>query len=180
MRHLIHDPKILSEAIMMISLSAMLHYVKLFSLPQGGSVTLGSMVPILLFALRRGVKPGIFAGFILGFVALIQNPFIYNPIQVFLDYPFAFASLGLSGVFVKNYSDSNLLKPILGIILAIFTRLFFHVISGIIFFSEFVPEGMNPIIYSLIYNGSFLGIELIISIIIMSIIIKRGTLSIYR
>ena len=180
MKSLVPDSKILSEAIIMISLCAMLHYVKLFALPQGGSVTFGSIVPILLFSIRRGIKPGIFAGFILGLVSLIQNPFIYNPIQVLLDYPFAFASLGLAGIFVKNHSDSNLFKPITGVILAVSIRLFFHVISGIIFFSEYAPEGMNPIVYSLIYNGSFLGVELIISIIIISIIIKRGILSVYR
>ena len=65
MKFLFLDSKILSEAIIMISLSAMLHYVKLFALPQGGSVTFGSIVPILLFSIRRGIKPGIFAGFIL-------------------------------------------------------------------------------------------------------------------
>ncbi|MFQ6135429.1 MAG: energy-coupled thiamine transporter ThiT, partial [Nitrososphaerales archaeon] len=91
--------KILAEMIIMIALSGALHLIKPLTLPQGGSVTLGAMIPILLFSLRRGPKLGILAGMIFGLVVLIEEPFIYHPLQVLLDYPLAFGSLGLAGLF---------------------------------------------------------------------------------
>ena len=59
---MLNFPKnILAEGVIMISLAVSLDFISniLPSLPQGGSFTIGAMVPILLFAIRRGVKYGI-------------------------------------------------------------------------------------------------------------------------
>ena len=85
-----------------VAVSAALSYVKVFSLPQGGSVTAGSMVPVIWFSLRRGPKIGIFACVLYGLVQLMVEPFVYNPVQVLLDYPIAFGALGLAGFFQKR------------------------------------------------------------------------------
>jgi len=102
------ETKILAEIIVVVALSGVLYSVRPFSMPFGGSVTLGSMVPIMWLALRRGAKIGIFAGAVFGFLALpidvLMLPYspIANPAQVFLDYPLAFATLGLAGLFRRK------------------------------------------------------------------------------
>ncbi|MEE8113783.1 MAG: energy-coupled thiamine transporter ThiT [Nitrososphaerales archaeon] len=159
---------ILAEAAMLIALAAALHLVRLFQLPFGGSITLGSMIPILLFSLRRGALPGILAGTMFGFIVLIEEPFIFHPFQVFLDYPLAFGLLGLAGIFKRN--------PIAGVAVAISGRFVAHYLSGIIFFAEFAPEGINPYLYSALYNGSFLSVEFAISGILIYSLFKRGIL----
>ena len=153
---------------MLIALAAALHLVRLFQLPFGGSITLGSMIPILLFSLRRGALPGILAGTMFGFIVLIEEPFIFHPFQVFLDYPLAFGLLGLAGIFKSN--------PIAGVAVAISGRFVAHYLSGIIFFAEFAPEGINPYLYSALYNGSFLSVEFAISGILIYSLFKRGIL----
>ncbi len=159
---------ILAEAAMLIALAGALHLVRLFQLPFGGSITLGSMIPILLFSLRRGAKPGILAGTMFGVIVLIEEPFIFHPFQVFLDYPLAFGLLGLAGIFKRN--------PIAGVAVAISGRFVAHYLSGIIFFAEFAPEGINPYLYSALYNGSFLSVEFAISGILIYSLFKRGIL----
>lgn len=153
---------------MLIALAGALHLVRLFQLPFGGSITLGSMIPILLFSLRRGAKPGILAGTMFGVIVLIEEPFIFHPFQVFLDYPLAFGLLGLAGIFKRN--------PIAGVAVAISGRFVAHYLSGIIFFAEFAPEGINPYLYSALYNGSFLSVEFAISGILIYSLFKRGIL----
>ena len=153
---------------MLIALAAALHLVRIFQLPFGGSITLGSMIPILLFSLRRGALPGILAGTMFGVIVLIEEPFIFHPFQVFLDYPLAFGLLGLAGIFKRN--------PIAGVAVAISGRFVAHYLSGIIFFAEFAPEGINPYLYSALYNGSFLSVEFAISGILIYSLFKRGIL----
>ncbi len=89
--------KIIAEIVTFVALATALSYIKLFSLPQGGSVTAASMVPILWLALRRGAKVGLFGAAVYGCVQLVIEPFIFHPVQVLLDYPIAFGMLGLAG-----------------------------------------------------------------------------------
>ncbi len=135
-------------------------------MPFGGSITLGSMIPILLFSLRRGPIFGLFAGTIFGFIVLIQEPFLFHPVQVFLDYPLAFGILGVAGFFKT--------KPIVGVGIGIAGRFVAHFLSGIIFFAEFAPEGIDPYLYSALYNGSYLTAEFAISVTLIYALFRRG------
>ena len=155
-----------------IALSTVLSFVKFFSLPEGGSVTAGSMVPILWFSLRRGAKVGCTAGAIYGLVQLIFEPYVYNPVQVLLDYPIAFGALGLAGLFKKYH--------VFGTAVGIAGRFVAHFLSGIIFFWTYAPEGMSPIVYSAIYNGGYLGIELVISAVVIYLLSKTHAFEIGR
>src|SRR5512136_2744499 len=94
--------KILAEIIVLVSLAGALSLVShsFFRLPQGGSINLG-MVPIFWLAIRRGLTIGAFGGAVFGLVDLAIEPFVVHPIQLVLDYPLAFAVLGLAGVFQK-------------------------------------------------------------------------------
>ncbi len=164
--------KILAEMVMMIALSTILYFTRIYTFPQGGSVTLGSMIPLILLSLRRGAKVGIIAGIIYGLIILYLEPFIYNPFQVLLDYPLAFGALGLAGLFRK--------LPIIGVAVAMLGRFVCHFLSGVIFFASFAPPEMSPIVYSALYNGSYLGVEFIISTVIIYALLRRNVLNIFR
>ena len=162
---------IIAEITIFVALATALSYIKIFTLPQGGSVTAASMVPILWLALRRGAKVGIFAAMVYGVIQLMVEPFIVNPVQVLLDYPIAFGSLGLAGFFQK--------RPFLGINVGVLGRFAAHFVSGIVFFASYAPAGMPPAIYSAIYNGSYLLPELVISIYIAYLLQESKVLRIY-
>ena len=163
--------KIIAETVMFVALATVLSYVKILSLPQGGSVTAASMVPILWLALRRGPKVGLFAATVYGLVQFTLEPYIFHPAQVLLDYPIAFGLLGVAGFFQNH--------PYVGVLLGILGRFFSHFISGIIFFGSYAPEGMNPVIYSAAYNGGYLLVELVISIYIIYLLRSSKVLNIY-
>jgi len=167
----IFSTKVIAEIAVFVSLSTALSYIKLFSLPQGGSVTAGSMVPILWLALRRGAKIGLFAAVVYGVVQLVVEPFIFHPAQVVLDYPLAFGMLGLAGFFQDH--------PFVGANCGIIGRFLAHLISGILFFASYAPEGMHPLVYSAIYNGSYLLPEIVISVYIVYLLQESKILKIY-
>lgn len=156
---------------MFVSLATVLSYIKIFSLPQGGSVTAASMVPILWLALRRGPKVGLFAATLYGVVQFALGPYIFHPAQVLLDYPIAFGLLGLAGFFQN--------RPFIGVSLGIIGRFVAHFFSGIIFFAIYAPEGMHPAIYSAGYNGGYLLVELVISVYVIYLLRKSKVLKIY-
>ena len=164
--------KIIAETVVFVALATVLSYIKFFDLPQGGSVTAASMVPIIWLALRRGPKVGLFAATVYGVVQLALGPEgIYYPAQVLLDYPIAFGLLGLAGFFQK--------RPFLGVNIGIIGRFLAHFLSGIIFFASYAPEGMHPAIYSAVYNGGYLLAELAISIYIVYLLQENKMLKIY-
>lgn len=166
--------KMLVEAGIMIALATVLSRIKIYQAPQGGSVTAGSMIPILLFALRWGVKPGILTGATFGILKLLLGGSVFTPIQAILEYPVAFGLLGLAGLYsgsLKENGNENYLKISFSIFLAIAGRFICHFIAGVVFFSAYA-EGQNPALYSLIYQSSYLIPEFLISAVIISIIWK--------
>lgn len=169
--------KIAAEAAMMIALASVLSLFKVFRMPQGGSVTLGSMVPILLFAMRRGAKYGVLAGILFGLVRLYLSMYVVHPVQLLLDYPLAFGALGLAGL-IKTSKD----KPSHAVAstgLGIGGRFLSHWLSGVVFFAEYAPAGQHPALYSAIYNGGYLGVELVLSSIIVYMLAKTRVMKVF-
>lgn len=156
---------------MCVALSFILSYIKLFEMPQGGSVTLVSMLPIALFAFVCGPSAGIIAGLAYGFLQFFQGAYAAHWISILLDYPLAFAWLGLVGILPKTIKSLSIRFGI-GIFIAILGRFLMHLLSGAIFFAEYAPEGINPWIYSSIYNLGYLSIEFITTLIIGLIILN--------
>jgi len=163
--------RIIAEIAIFAALSTALSFITFVVFPQGGSVTAGSMVPMLWLSLRRGPKIGLFAGAVYGMVQLAVMPQIYYPLQVVIDYPLAFGCLGLAGFF-KN-------RLLVGVGVSVTGRFLMHLISGAIFFAEFAPEGMNPWVYSTIYNGSYMLPEMVISLAIIYLLKKTNVLNVY-
>ena len=147
-----------------ISLAVVTSFIKFSSLPFGGSITLFSMFFICLVGYMYGTKTGLLTGIAYGILQLIINPYIFAPLQVLLDYPLAFGALGLSGVFAK--SKYGLIK---GYTLGVLGRYLFHVFSGQIFFLAYAPESMNPTLYNLGYNATYIVPEYIATVIIFSL-----------
>jgi thiamine transporter len=163
--------KILAEATIFIALTIVLKDVlpPIYHMPQGGSVTIAGLVPLLWFALRRGVKYGVFAGFVYGLIhVFLPGSYIIHPVQGLLDYPLAFAALGLAGVFKKI--------PIAGVAVGIIGRFLCSFAAGIVFFTSLSIDG---IIGSAVYNGIYLIPEFIITAIVIYILLKRKLLNIY-
>ena len=163
------DTKVLAEVSVMVALSLVLNFIKVYQLPQGGSITLASMVPVLLISFRRGPKVGVFSGVVFGMAQMLLDGWFYSPGGMILDYPLAFGALGLAGIFRKT--------PLIGVVVSLATRFLSHFISGVVFFGMYAPEGMSPIVYSAVYNGSYMLPEMVISGIFIYMLIQRDILN---
>lgn len=148
------DSKSISYAAVCIASSFALSYVKLWSMPQGGSVTLVSLLPLMIYSYAFGVRKGVLAGAVYGVLQAVQNPWLIHPAQFLLDYPVAFAGIGVAGAFAKLKKLDKLpqLQFILGAITASVLRFAAHVLSGVFAFSEYSTLD-NVWIYSLGYNS---------------------------
>ena len=155
-------PQLIARIGIALALATILKMLRLYHFPQGGSITLGSMIPILLIAFMYGPEVGCLTGFLYGVITLFLDPYIMHPVQVLFDYPLPFMALGLAGFFKD--------KKWLGASLAVFVRFICHFISGVAFFGSFAPKGVSPVIYSLTINVPMVGIEGIICLVILAIL----------
>lgn len=139
--------------------------IKLFELPMGGSVTLLSMLFVVLIAYWYGPYVGIMTGVAYGLLQFIIEPIFYTIPQMLVDYPLAFGALGLAGFFYKKKHGL-----IIGYIAGVLGRYFFSFWSGLLFFGVYAADyNMNAVLYSLIYNGSYLLTEAIITLVIIAL-----------
>lgn len=165
--------KVLVFSAMAMALGTVTSMVKLVDMPMGGSVTLCSMLFVCLIGYLFGFRTGILGAVAYGFLQLVIDPYIISIPQMFTDYIFAFGSLGLSGVFSEK--KNGLTK---GYLLGVLGRYFFSFLSGMIFFgTNAAVYNMSVPIYSLSYNGSYLGMEALITVIILQLPpVKQGLL----
>ena len=147
-----------------VALALVTSYIKLWDMPMGGSVTLFSMLFICLIGYWFGAKYGLITGIAYGLLQFIIDPYMVSIWQVLFDYPLAFGALGLSGLFCNKKWGLQI-----GYIVGVIGRFIFSTLSGVIFFAEYAPEGMNPWVYSTLYQGTYLGTELVMTLIIISI-----------
>ncbi len=163
------DSRSIAFAGITIALSFALSYIRLFKLPQGGSVTFASLVPIMLFAYIYGSKKGIIVGFFYGLLQAIQDPFIIHPAQFLLDYPIAFAFIGLAGC-LKNVTllpKFPQVKFVLSALIASIGRFIAHVLSGVFAFGAYAKDSgvENLFAYSTAYN-SFVFVDIAIALVV--------------
>lgn len=151
------------EAGVMIALATVLSYIKVFEMPQGGSITAVSMLPILLYATRWGIKKGLLTSFVYGILQfLLQGGVSIHIGSIFLDYIFAFGALGLSGLFYGSRE-----KAMAGALIGMVSRYVILVISGVVLWYMYAPEGMSPLKYSLVYNASYMVPEGLITLVVL-------------
>lgn len=151
-----------------IALSFALSYAKLFKLPQGGSVTFASLLPLMIYCCMFGTRRGLIVCTIYGVLQALQDPFIIHPMQFLLDYPLAFGLIGVSGIFMEKgvFKNKKVVAFLLGGVLAVVLRYACHVCSGVFAFADYadLDKYDTAIAYSMAYN-SFAFVDMIIALV---------------
>ncbi|MBQ9760496.1 MAG: energy-coupled thiamine transporter ThiT [Clostridia bacterium] len=172
----------LCECAIMLALSVILSYIQFGNLPFGGSITPASMLPICFVAIKYGPKWGLGTAFCYSWFQILQGGVFgwgLTPgmliASLFLDYILAFTVLGLAGVFSKK----GVLGNILGVTMVCVARFLIHFLAGIILWAnleQFVAFGETfvnrPVLYSLLYNGSYMLPETVICIVVAILLLK--------
>lgn len=160
----------LTETAIMIALATVLSLIKIDQ-PMGGSITVCSMLPIIIISYRYGVKWGLFTGITYGLIQMLfgLNNFTYvKTITAYIvvalaDYLIAFGVLGLGGIF-KNKIKNQGAALALGTFLVCILRFLCHYLSGVTVWSEYAEGYSSVWVYSLVYNGSYMLAECVITI----------------
>ncbi|MCI8416373.1 MAG: proton-coupled thiamine transporter YuaJ [Lachnospiraceae bacterium] len=148
-----------------MALGMITSFLKIFEAPMGGSVTLFSMLFICCIGYWYGLRVGLMTSIAYGLLQLITDPYIISLPQMAMDYLFAFGALGLSGLFCNQ--KNGLIK---GYLAGVLGRYFFAFLSGLIFFASYAEgSGMSAPVYSLAYNGSYLGCEAALTLVVLAV-----------
>lgn len=163
--------RMLTEGALLVALSQILSYVKFMELPSGGSLT-PAMFPILLFAVRWGLKDGLLGGFVFGILQfMFDGGFAIGWQSIVGDYLLAFTVLGLAGLFRG--------KPwgiFAGTILGCAARFLVHYVVGATVWAEYMPSEFfnmtmtTPWFYSLLYNGSYMLPNMVLALVISGVL----------
>ena len=153
----------LTECGVMVALASILSLIQLGSFPTGGSITLASMLPIAVVAYRHGIKWGLGAAAAASLVQMLLGLSAFSYVTTWqsilavalLDYVFAFAVYGLSGVFRKAFKKQST-ALISGVVLAGFLRYVCHVISGATVWAGLSIPDSAALLYSLSYNATYM------------------------
>ncbi|MBQ8015221.1 MAG: energy-coupled thiamine transporter ThiT [Clostridia bacterium] len=176
MKEKVTKTQILAESAIMVALSIAVFAVSdLLPWPYayGGGFSLFGQVPIILISYRHGVKNGIPAALALAIFEMIMGykNFTYVTgivaylIVALADYLVAFGALGLGGMFKNKFGGKQPAELAAGGIVVCLIRFICHFISGVTVWSGYTPNGMAVMWYSFIYNGSYMAIELVLTVI---------------
>lgn len=157
------DSRHIAMAAMCIAIGFVLNCIRLYRMPQGGSITPASMLPMVLFMVACGPLKGFVAGCAYGILQLITDPYIIHPIQMLLDYPLATGAMALCCLACFLPEENRFRLPA-AVLLAGLGRYIMAVFSGSIFFAEYAG-GNNAWIYSMVYNISYLGPDTLVCMI---------------
>ncbi|NQN49838.1 energy-coupled thiamine transporter ThiT [Streptococcus suis] len=167
---------ILTEIAIFSAIALVFDKLPLFTMPQGGSVSL-VMLPILLVALRHGITTGLLTGGIVGTIQLFYGGYFLNIFQVFLDYALSYAGIGLAGLLAplltkqKDLRQAALIISLSGL-LGGSIRLLATFLSGIIFYADYATPGMPVWLYSFTYNISYILPSTIIACVLLILLYK--------
>ena len=162
----------LCEGAIMVALAFVLSFIKLYELPNGGSLT-PAMFPILLYALRWGLPQGLTAGFVFGLLQLLfDGAYAWGWQSMLLDYLLAFTPLGLAGLFKGKAWG---IFP--GTFIGCLGRFIVHHISGITIYRIIEPTAVpglgtydNAHLYSLVYNCSYMLPNMILALLLAGVL----------
>ncbi len=162
----------LTEGAIFVALAFVLSFVKLYELPNGGSLT-PAMFPILLYALRFGLARGLGAGFVFGLLQLLfDGAYAWGWQSMVLDYLLAFTPLGLAGLFKGKAWG---IFP--GTLLGCLGRFIVHYISGVTVYKIVAPTEVpglgvydNASLYSLVYNGSYMLPNMLLALLLAGLL----------
>ena len=157
----------LCEGAIFVALAQVLGYIKLFELPQGGSVGIG-MLPIFIYCARWGFGPGMLASFAYSVLQLLlDGAYAWGWQSIIGDYILAFTVLGFAGLFHKQKYGFFICSAV-----GSAARFIVHYLTGVLVWGEYMPEtffGMTmttPWFYSALYNGSYMALDLVMCLLI--------------
>ena len=168
------DLRALTEGAILVALAFVLSFVKLYELPNGGSLT-PAMFPIVLYGLRWGVVRGLGAGFVFGLMQLIfDGAYAWGWQSMILDYLLAFPRLGLAGLF-KGKAWGIFPGTVIGCV----GRFIVHYISGVTIYRIVAPTEVPGLgvydsasLYSLVYNGSYMLPNMLLALLLAAVLYK--------
>ena len=165
--------RMLCEGAVLVAAAQILSYLKLWEMPWGGSVVL-AMVPVVLFAVRWGVGPGLMAGFVYGVLQFVfDGGFAIGWQSIVGDYLVAFTVLGLAGLMRGKKGG-----VFVGTLIAGVARFLVHYVVGATLWAEYMPpeflglEMSSPWFYSLLYNILYMGPNIIITLVVFLLLAK--------
>lgn len=172
--------RIILEGTIVAALSMALSFIPL-NIGTGFSVSLG-MIPLTLYALRRGTVPGVYAGLIWGLLHFLMGQVYFLTVsQVIIEYIFAFAAAGFSGVFSTKLQTALKTNPssawkyvVSGTFFGTLIRYIFHFIAGFIFWGKYAIWGLSPVTYSLVANGISGFLTGLATVIVLLLILKKN------
>lgn len=157
----------------MLALAQILGYLRFYEMPQGGAVTL-SMIPIIFYAVRWGVGPGLIASFVFGILQLLlDGAYAYTWQAIILDYLLAYTALGLAGL-LRGRKCGIFVGTVIGSLM----RFIVHTLSGVYVWAEYMPERFlglpmgSPWIYSPLYNSVYMGLNMIICLVAFALLYR--------
>lgn len=157
----------ISMGAMCIAIAFVLSCIRLFRMPQGGSITPAAMLPLVLFMVACGPLQGFVVGCAFGLLQLITDPYVIHPVQLLVDYPLAYGAMILGCVAAALPIEKRWKLP-LAALLAGVGRYVMAVLSGAIFFAEYAGE-QNAWVYSLVYNISYIGPDVLVCMLVACI-----------
>jgi thiamine transporter len=171
---------VIVEIALTVGLAAVLSVWKV-TLPwniAGGSISL-AMLPLFVLALRRGVAAGMVAGLLYGAADYVMEPFFVHPAQVFLDYAVAFAVCGLAGLGSRSVNAVAVDEPrwrlpalvVAWTCVGALARFAASVASGVVFFGTNAPTGQPALVYSLVYNASYLAPTVVVTAALAAVVV---------
>ena len=180
-----YDAKRIAFAGVCVASSFVLALIKFKPVQYGGSITLASFAPVLLYAYVYGAPDGFMVGLILGLLNFIESPYILTPATFILDYLLAFASIGVMGFFGKIPRKEKGAWPlVLGCVAVFSVRFLSHLASGMIFFLNdavwvSLPNWAmgNAFTYSLVYQCVYIPADAFIATMVVFVLAKTGVLS---
>ena len=157
---------------LMLAMAVILTAFPFYRMPNGGSVTLGGMLPLFFISFAYGPEVGMLAGFAYSLMNLVMAPYILHPVQVLFDYPLPFMAVGFAGCFPRHHMA--------GITAAVAVRLFFHFLSGVVFFGSYAPAGTSIYLYSFVTNLTYLLPNLVICLVFYRLLPVERFLSLMK
>lgn len=164
--------RVLVECALMIAVGTVLSNIRIFTMPNGGSITLLSMLPFVMVSFRHGVKWGLFTGFVNSLLQILLGgglyappapTFLYYAGELLLDYVLAFMALGLAEAFAAPFKNRTAGVAV-GTAVAGVLRFLCSFLSGVLVWGD-LSSGLAAWTYSLVYNASYMLPETIITVV---------------
>ena len=179
-----YDARRIAFASICVAMSFTLALIKFKPVQYGGSITLASFAPILIYAYVYGVGDGFLVGVIHGLLNFIESPYILTPVTFILDYILPFSAVALMGLFGKRQRKPKAITPVaLGCACVFSARFICHLLSGVIFFLQdavwvSLPDWVmqNAFVYSFIYQCIYIPADALIATLVLAFLAKSGVL----